>query len=555
MLIAEKWVNLNFHSHEELMENYTINPGERFNFSFDVMDELARTKPEKVAMIWCDDEGEERIFTFADLKKYSNMTANFFKSCGIKKGDRVILCLKRYYEFWWSILALHKIGAVAIPTTHLSTKKDFIYRNNAAKVKMIVAAKDEGLLNYIDQAKPQSPTVESYVFVGEDTPREGWKDFRTEVANQSEVFDRPTGEEDTKTEDPMLLYFTSGTSAQPKMVIHDFSYPLAHVSTAYFWQCVDPNGKHLTVADTGWGKTAWGKLYGQWLCETIVFVYNYSDRFKETDLLHIIEKYKITTFCAPPTIYRFFIKANFEEFDLSSLQHCSIAGEPLNPEIYYKFLELANLKLHEGYGQTETTLVIGNDRFMEPRPGSMGKPMAGYDVDIVDENGNSCAPGEEGQIVIRTGKKKPVGLFMGYYDDEERTKSVWHDGMYYTNDMAWRDEDGYFWYVGRSDDVIKSSGYRISPFEVESALIEHPAVLECAITGVPDDLRGQIIKATVVLTKNYTPSDELKKELQTHVKKTTAPYKYPRMIEFVEQLPKTISGKIRRVEIRENDKK
>lgn len=553
MNLMHKYVTkTDFSSYEDFVENFKILVPDNFNFAYDIVDEMAKIEPDKTAIVWCNTKGEERIFTFGDLKKYSDKAANFFRSAGIKKGDPVMLILKRRYEFWFSILALHKIGAVCIPATHLLTTKDIVYRNNAADIKMIVCVAEDEVIKHVEEAQPQSPTLMCKALVGGQ--REGWLDFCSEIEKYSSDFERPSGEDATKNEDISLLYFTSGTTGMPKMVQHNFTYPLGHIVTARYWQNVRDGGLHLTVSDTGWAKSAWGKIYGQWICGSAVFVYDF-DKFVPKELLEVISKHKVTTFCAPPTMYRFFIKEDLTKFDLSSLEYCSIAGEPLNPEVYNQFLKATGLKLMEGYGQTELTLTVGTFPWMQPKPGSMGKPAPGYDVDIIDENGNSCDVGQEGQIVIRTDKRMPVGMFGGYYRDEALTNKVWNNGIYYTGDMAWKDEDGYLWFVGRADDVIKSSGYRIGPFEVESALLEHPAVLECAITAVPDPDRGQIVKATVVLTKNYQPSDELVKELQEHVKKVTAPYKYPRIIEFVPELPKTISGKIRRVEIRQKDQK
>lgn len=540
-----------FTSYEDFVNNYSVDVPENFNFAFDVADKYAETEPDKKALVWCDDE-EEAIFTFADIKKNSNKTANYFKSLGIGKGDCVMLILKRRYEFWFCLLALHKLGAVGIPATHLLTKKDIVYRNNAASIKMVVSVNDDTVLSSVDEASMESPTLRTKIVL--HGKRNGWHTFHDEYKSFPEEFDRPTGDAGTKASDRMLIYFTSGTTGMPKMVQHNFAYPLGHIVTAKYWQNVQDNGLHFTVADTGWAKAVWGKLYGQWICGSAVFAYDYSHKFQPADLLHKIEKYKITTFCAPPTIYRFFIKANLKDFDLSSLKYCVVAGEPLNPEVFKQFYDATGLMLMEGFGQTEMTVAIATLPWMKPKPGSMGKPVAGYEIALIDADGNVCDTGEEGQIVIKTDKIRPVGLFDGYYRDERLTKSVWHDDIYYTGDMAWQDEDGYFWFVGRADDVIKSSGYRIGPFEVESALLEHPAVLECAITAVPDEIRGQIVKATVVLAKGYTASDELVKTLQDHVKHVTAPYKYPRVIEFVTELPKTISGKIRRVEIRDKDK-
>lgn len=552
--MVEKYLEkTEFTSYEDFIKNYSVKVPQNFNFVYDVVDEYAENQPDKKAMVWCNDSGEERIFTFAEMKHYSSQAAHYFKSLGIGKGDPVMLILKRRYEFWFCILALHRLGAIAIPATHLLTKKDIEYRNNAASIKMVVTVDDEEVMNNVEEAIENSPTLKIKVCLS--AKREGWHSFHDEFAKFSGTFERPTGDEDTTINDTMLIYFTSGTTGMPKMVQHNFSYPLGHIVTAKYWQNVQDNGLHFTVSETGWAKAVWGKLYGQWICGSAVFVYDYNHKFEPTELMHMIEKYKITTFCAPPTIYRYFIKADLKAFDFSSLKYCIVAGEPLNPEVYRQFYEGTGIRLMEGFGQTEMTVAIATLPWMEPKPGSMGKPVAGYEIELHDANGNVCDTGEEGEIVIRTDRKKPVGLFNGYYRDEELTKSVWHDGYYHTGDMAWQDEDGYFWFVGRADDVIKSSGYRIGPFEVESALLEHPAVLECAITAVPDEIRGQIVKATVVLAKGYTPSDQLVVELQEHVKKVTAPYKYPRVIEFVDELPKTISGKIRRVEIRNKDKK
>lgn len=552
MRIYEKYSTTGFDSYESFAKNFKTIVPENFNFAFDVVDVLAQEQPKKRALLWTNDQDEEKVFTFEDISRLSSQAANFFKAEGIKKGDKVMLILKRHYEFWISIIALHKIGAIAIPATHLLTKKDIVYRCNAADIKMIVCTKDDELKEHVEQARADCPTLEKLVLVREQ--RDEWIEFWTEMKKYSCDFSRPQGKDASRNDDIMLLYFTSGTTGMPKMVAHNFLYPLGHIVTAVYWHNADPMGLHLTVADTGWAKSAWGKLYGQWLAETCIFVYD-MDKFDPDKLLKKIEKYQITTFCAPPTIYRYFIKQDLKKYDLSCLKYVTIAGEPLNPEVYYQFLEATGLKLMEIYGQTELTVTIGNFIWMEPRPGSMGKPNAMYDIDIINEEGKSCSAGETGEIVIHTDKQIPVGMFMGYYKDDERTQSVWNNGIYRTGDVAWKDEDGYYWYVGRADDVIKSSGYRIGPFEVESALMEHPAVLETAITGVPHEVRGQIVKATIVLADGYEPTEELKKELQNHVKKTTAPYKYPRMIEFVTELPKTISGKIRRVELRDKDKK
>lgn len=552
MLLEKYLPQIDFTSYQDFTDNFQIQIPEGFNFAFDVVDEIARNTPEKVAMIWCNDNGEEAVFTFGQMKKYSDKAANFFRSAGIGKGDPVMLILKRRFEFWFCILALHKIGAITIPATHLLSPKDIVYRSNAADIKMIVSVPETEVIQHIEEAQKKSPTIKQKALIGEN--REGWLNFNSGMESSPEEFKRPQGADANQNDDIMLLYFTSGTTGMPKMVNHNFIYPLGHILTAKYWQNVQNDGLHFTVADTGWAKSAWGKLYGQWLAGSAVMTYDF-DKFIPKNLMEVIEKYKVTTFCAPPTIYRFLIKEDLTKFDLSALKYCVVAGEPLNPEVYKQFLETTGIKLMEGYGQTELTVAMATFSWMEPKPGSLGRPSPGYHIDLVDDEGNSCEIGEEGQIVIYTDHRAPVGMFNGYYRDEKLTAKVWHDHVYYTGDMAWRDEDGYYWFVGRADDVIKSSGYRIGPFEVESALIEHPAVLECAITAVPDPDRGQVVKATIVLATNYLASDELAKELQEHVKKVTAPYKYPRIVEFVSELPKTISGKIRRVQIREEDGK
>lgn len=542
-----------FESYEDFKKNLRIKVPKNFNFAFDVVDVYAKEEPERIALVWCDDFGGEKIIGFAEMKLMSDRAANLFKSIGIKKGDAVMLALKGRYEWWPCMLALHRIGAIAIPATHMLTKKDIVYRLQLADIKMMVVAEDKTLIKAVDDAQQECPEILKYkVVVNGSHP--GWTDYDKEVEKAGDHFERPKGAEATKNEDISILYFTSGTTGMPKMVQHDFAYPLGHILTAKYWQNVIDGGLHYTVADTGWAKAVWGKIYGQWVAGTAVFAYDY-EQFNPVNLLNMNQKHKVTTFCAPPTIYRFLINEDLSKYDFSHLKYCVVAGEPLNPEVYNKWLKLTGLRLMEGYGQTEMTVSIATYPWMEPRPGSMGKPSPGYTFVLMNHQGKPCEVGEEGEIVIDTSKEMPVGLFKGYYRDEKRTKSIWNNNLYYTGDMAWMDEDGYFWFVGRSDDVIKSSGYRIGPFEVESALITHPAVVECAITAVPDEIRGQIVKATVVLKKGFDPSDTLKKELQDHVKKVTAPYKYPRIIEFVPVLPKTISGKIRRVEIRDQDKK
>jgi acetyl-CoA synthetase len=541
-----------FKSYEDFISNFRIAVPDRFNFAYDVVDRFAESDPGKTAMVWCDDKGGEAVFTFGEMKRYSDKAANLFRLIGIKKGDPVMLILKRRYEYWFCTLALNKIGAVTIPATHLLSVKDIVYRNNAADIRMIVCVDDPDVMQRVEESAGMSPSLKFKAKLG--GPGSGWIDFSGGLESAPEHFRRPVNSDGTRNEDTMLLYFTSGTTGMPKMVRHNFTYPLGHILTAKFWQNVRNNGLHFTVADSGWAKSAWGKIYGQWISGSAVMTFDY-DKFNPKRMMEVIEKYKVTTFCAPPTIYRFLIKEDLSRYDLSGLKYCVVAGEPLNPEVFKQFLDATGIKLMEGFGQTECTVAIATYEWMEPKPGSMGKCSPGYDIDILNEEGKSCEAGEEGQIVIYTDKHKPVGMFDGYYRDETLTSGVWHNGVYYTGDMAWRDEDGYYWFVGRADDIIKSSGYRIGPFEVESALLEHPAVLECAITAVPDPDRGQVVKATIVLSKNYVASEELAKELQEHVKKVTAPYKYPRIIEFVKELPKTISGKIRRVQIRNVDNK
>lgn len=529
---------------------------EIFNFAYDVMDAWAEEKPDKVALLWTSERGEEVSTTYREFKEQTDRTAAYFMQLGIKHGDKVMLILKRHYQWWLSMMALCKVGAIAIPATHMLTVHDIVYRNQSASVKYIICANDEYITEQIAKAMPDSPTVKALVAVNAlselDKPiPEGFHDWRKEWA-EAPAFVRPDNV--NTNEDTMLMYFTSGTSGEPKMVAHDFLYALGHLTTGVYWHNLHANSLHLTVADTGWGKAVWGKLYGQWFAGATVFVYDH-EKFTAEKIMRQMEKYHITSFCAPPTIYRFMIREDFSKYDLSSLEWCTTAGEAMNPSVANRFKELTGVTIYEGFGQTETTMTLGTFPWVKPKPGSMGKPNPQYDVQLLRQDGTECEDGEKGEICIRIGDKKPLGLFKGYYRDEERTKETWHDGIYHTGDMAWRDEEGYYWFVGRTDDVIKSSGYRIGPFEVENALMTHPAVVECAITGVPDPIRGMIVKATVVLAPEYKAKagDELIKELQNHVKHETAPYKYPRLIEFVNELPKTISGKIRRVEIREKD--
>ena len=530
------------------LKKFGIKYPENFNFGYDIIDKYAELEPNRRALMWVDLKGNEKTFTYGDLSRLSNKAANMFLAHGIKKGDHVILVMKRHYQFWYTMMALIKIGAIAIPATYLLTVKDFVYRMDAADVKGVVATHDGEVCDFIDAADKKTEGDLKCKFIVNGT-KEGWLSFDEEIEKYPDTLERVP----TKADEIFLMYFTSGTTGYPKMAIHDHTLALAHIQTAKHWQKVCPNGIHLTVSDSGWAKSAWGKLYGQLAMGTCVFVYDF-DKFIPENMLAIMEKYKITTFCAPPTMYRFFINAGLEKYDLSSLKYCNIAGEALSAEVFNRWKEATGLELMEGFGQTESTCLIGNIIGMKPKPGSMGKPTPLYDIDLVDKDGNSVPPGVVGEIVVKGDYEHTPGLFRGYYNNEEATQKVWHDGMYHTGDTATRDEDGYYWYVGRNDDVIKSSGYRIGPFEIESVLATHPAVLECAVTGVPHPIRGEVVKATIVLTEGYEPTEELKVDIQNHVKKNTAPYKYPRVVEFVKELPKTISGKIRRVEIRENDK-
>ncbi len=525
-----------------------------FNFAYDVVDELAKKCPDKLAMLHLSADKVENRFTFADISRYSSMTANYLKSLGVEKGDRVMVVLKRHYQFWFTIIALHKLGAIIIPATNQLVDHDFEYRFNAAGVKAVVATADGDVAHQIDLAAAKCPTLKTKILVSvkNDTKREGWLDFNSGIASCSDSF--PRTPETACGDDPMLMFFTSGTTGYPKIAAHSFKYALGHFITAKYWHNVDPDGIHFTISDTGWGKALWGKLYGQWLCESAVFTYDF-DRFDAHDILPLFAKYNITTFCAPPTMYRFFIKEDLSKYDLSSLKYANVAGEALNPEVFQQFLAATGLRLMEGFGQTETTLSIGNFVGMTPKPGSMGRPSPLYDVAVLRPDGSVASVGETGEICINTQHGVPCGLFLGYYNNEEKTKEAWHDGWYHTGDTAWVDEDGYFWYVGRIDDLIKSSGYRIGPFEIESVIMELPYVLECAITAAPDEIRGQVVKASIVLVKGKTGDDALKKEIQNYVKTHTAPYKYPRIVEFLDELPKTISGKIRRVELRGNNEK
>ncbi len=559
--MLEKFLpRIDFSSYEDFKQNYKVNIPENFNFGFDIVDEWAKCDKNKIALVWCDDKDREKILTFDEISRLSNRAANWFKALGIKKGDPVLLILRRRFEYWICAVALNKIGAVIIPATLQLTAKDIVYRCDAAQVKMLVCVNDEFVVSQVEEAMPNCKTVTNKAIV--DGEAKGWLTFEDEIfsTKYSEQFERPTGTEATTNDDVMLMYFTSGTTGMPKMVTHTFTHPLGHIVTAKYWQRVEENKLHMSVSDSGWAKFGWGKIYGQWICGAAIFAYD-MDKFVPLNLLEKIVKYKVATFCAPPTMFRFMLQEDLSKFDLSCIKAAGIAGEPLNPEIYKKFQAVTGLKLTEGFGQSETTVLIANFPWFEPKPGSTGKPSPLYNIDIVDENGNSCEDGEEGEIVVRGIKEyMPPGLFTCYYKSDELTEKCMGQGYYKTGDVAWRDSDGYYWFVGRNDDVIKCSGYRIGPFEVESALLEHPSVLECAVTAAPDEIRGQVVKATVVLTQKYRNKLEdeeqtktLKKQLQEHVKHVTAPYKYPRIIEFVDELPKTVGGKIKRALIRQKD--
>lgn len=552
-----------FDNYEDFYKNYKLTIPENFNFGYDIMDKLAEKKPDAPALVWTNDEDDYLEITFSKMKELSDQAASFFQEQGIKKGDMVMLILQRRYEFWVSMIALHKIGAVAIPATHMLTKEDIVYRNNFAKIKMIVAVTVPDVINHVNEAWKESPSLKCCAFVNElgvdrpvENPPEGWINF-AEGCKNAKPFN---SERVTINSDYMLGYFTSGTTSHPKLAVHDFLYPLGHITTAKFWQQVQNGGLHLTVADSGWAKTSWGRLYGQWICETALFVYDYHSKFKPIDLLHQVEKHHVTTFCAPPTIYRFLIKEDLSGIDLSSIVHCSTAGEPLADEVYNKWMELTGHEIREGFGQTETTVCIFNFGTEKVKPGSVGKPSPYYDLHLLDDDLHDVGVGTVGQIAFKLNKEmfpdrngRFPGLVCEYYGEPEKTAVAFHDGYYFTGDQAWKDDEGYYWFVGRCDDVIKCSGYRIGTFEVESVLQRHPSVLECAVTGAPDPIRGQVVKATIVLAKGYEPSPELIKEIQTFVKTETAPYKYPRIVEFVKELPKTISGKVMRKQIRMTD--
>lgn len=545
---------IEFDSYEDFKANYRCKEPESFNFAYDIVDEWARIQPDKLALVWTNDAGDVQRFTFTDIKKLSDRAANVFAAQGVKKGTVVMLILRQRPEVWICMTALMKLGAICIPASYQLTPKDISYRCNIADVEVLVSVDEDEIIGHIQSALPECTTLRCRMAVGENIP-EGFMDFRAALAKADETFARPQGVAAPVNTDPMLIYFSSGTTGMPKMVWHDFAFPLGHIVTAKYWQCVQDDHIHMTQTDSGWAKFAWGKIFGQWICGAAIGAYD-TEKFVPHSLLEALLRIRPTTFCAPATIYRYLIKEDLSGYDLSFIEHASLAGEPLNPEVLRKIKELTGLTVFEGFGQTESSVLLANFPWFPIRPGSTGKPSPLYDIDLIDADGNSCEEGIVGALVVKnTDKMHPLGLFHGYWKDEAVTTKSWSNGIYNTGDMAWRDADGYFWFVGRSDDVIKCSGYRIGPFEVESVLIEHPAVLECAVTAAPDPVRGQVVKATIVLAKGYIASDALKKELQEHVKRTTAPYKYPRIVEFVTSLPKTISDKIQRNVIRARDQK
>ncbi|MDR3311359.1 MAG: AMP-binding protein [Oscillospiraceae bacterium] len=539
-LMYEKFVEVEENEHGSPL-SIRFKNAENFNFAFDIVDALAEKSPDKLAMLWLDRDRGEKRFTFADMSRMSSRAANYLESLGVARGDRVMLVLKRNWQFWISVLALHKIGAVMIPAPDQLLEHDFDYRFEAGSVDAIITTKQSGAYLEAEKSLVRYPGVRVRVMV--NGTADGWRDFDGEYEKFRSVYTRT--EASVGGDGECLMFFSSGTTGYPKLVTHSHKYPLGHLATAKYWHNVDPDGIHFTISDTGWGKALWGKIYGQWMCEGAVFTYDF-DRFDSAEVLPLFAKYGITTFCAPPTIFRFLIREDLSKYDLSSIKHATTAGEALNPEVFNKFKEATGLSLMEGFGQTETTLLIGNFVGTTPRIGSMGAANPAYDLDVVDENGNSLPAGETGEIVVRVEKGTPAGLFLGYYGREDKNAEAWTGGFYHTGDTAWRDEEGYFWYVGRVDDVIKSSGYRIGPFEIESVIMELPYVLECGVSAVPDEIRGQVVKASVVLVKGREPSDELAKEIQNYVKTHTAPYKYPRVVVFRDELPKTINGKVQR---------
>jgi acetyl-CoA synthetase len=551
-ILSKYCPRIDFDSYEDFYRNYTCVVPENFNFAYDVLDEWARIEPDKLALVWTNDDAKMKSYTFGDMKHLSDKAANVLLSMGIKKGDVVMLILKQRPEVWVMMNALMKIGAVCIPGTYQLTKKDIEYRCNIAEVKCLVSVDDPELAGNILAAIPHCTKLEKIAFVGKNIP-EGFIDMAAEIAKAPANFVRPSGEARTQTKDHMLIYFSSGTTGMPKMVLHNHTLPLGHIVTAKYWQCVEDNGIHMTQTDSGWAKFAWGKIYGQWICGAAIGAYD-TEKFTPQGILDALGRIRPTTFCAPATIFRFLIKEDLSRYDFSYIKHTSVAGEPLSPEVYHKLKELTGLEVREGFGQSETSVMAATFKWLPVKPGSMGKPAPLFGLNLLDENEKPCDDGIVGNISITNGgDNPPPGLFTGYWKDEKITRNCWYGGTYHTGDMAWHDSDGYYWFVGRNDDVIKCSGYRIGPFEVESALMEHPSVLECAVTAAPDPNRGQVVKATIVLARGFTPSEDLKHELQNHVKRVTAPYKYPRIVEFVEELPKTISGKIQRNVIRMKD--
>lgn len=542
---------IDFDSYEDFAENFRIDVPENFNFAYDVVDEWARVEPDKRALLWCDDHDNERTFTFTDISRLSNRMANSFSAMGVGKGDVVMCILRRRWEYWVTAVALCKIGATIIPATLQLTKKDIVYRAQSAHVKAMVCVDDDYVCGEVEKALPESPSIESVIVAG--GTREGWTSYESLLEKGSEDWVRPAGDKATKNSDIMLIYFTSGTTGMAKAVCHSFVHPLGHIITAKYWQQVQEDRLHMSVSDSGWAKFGWGKIYGQWICGATVFAYD-MDKFVPAKLLQKIQDYKLTTFCAPPTMYRFMLQEDVERYDLSSVANFATAGEPLNAEVTLAWERLTGKKIREGFGQTEGPVLLATFPWIEPRPGSMGKPSPLFNIRLLDENGNEMDDGEEGAICVTKLKEAyPPGLFIGYFQDPKRTAETVGGEYYNLHDMAWRDSDGYYFFIGRNDDVIKCSGYRIGPFEVESALVEHPAVVEAAVTAAPDPVRGMVVKASIILAKGWEPSDDLVKELQNHVKKTTAPYKYPRIVEFVDELPKTVGGKIKRREIRNAD--
>ena len=551
MLLDRYLPRIEFDSYEDFKTNYRVNVPEHFNFGFDIVDEWAKQEPEKKALVWCDDDGNAHTFTFTDISERSNQVAHYFESLGITKGTVVMLILRRRWEYWVCATALHKIGAILIPGSLQLAKKDLIYRGNSANVHTMVCLDDPYVIEQVEEAQPEVPSMVHKILVG--APKKGWHNFAAESATFPTTYERPTGEAANKWDDIAIIYFTSGTTGQPKMVQHNHAHPLGHITTAKYWQQVQENKLHMSVSDSGWAKFGWGKIYGQWICGATIFAYDMK-KFIPTNLLQHMQDYKLTTFCAPPTMYRFMLQEDVASYDLSSIETFATAGEPLNPEVFEQWKRLTGKEIREGFGQTEGSVLLANFPWITPKPGSTGKPSPLYDIHLIKEDGTEAKAGESGSLTIcNLDHAYPVGLFTGYYKNPEATAATIHDGCYCPHDVFQPDEDGYYWFVGRNDDVIKCSGYRIGPFEVESALIEHPAVLECAITAAPDPIRGQVVKATIVLTKGYTPSDALTKELQNHVKHTTAPYKYPRIIEYVDELPKTLGGKIKRAQIRKDN--